>query len=46
MKEKLDSGKNILSITITKLVKDWLLNHIKGLDREYVKPLIEKAPML
>ncbi len=42
LKAKLDSGKNILSLKITKLVKDWLINHIQGLDREYVAPLKEK----
>ncbi len=35
--KKHNSGHNVLSIKVTKMVKEWIVDHIKGDDREYVE---------
>jgi hemerythrin-like metal-binding protein len=31
------AGQNVLSIKVTKMVKEWIVNHIKGDDKDYVE---------
>lgn len=34
-KESFDSGKTIFSVSLTSFLKDWLFNHIGGIDKKY-----------
>ncbi len=37
--EKHKAGQNVLSIKVTKMVKEWIIDHIKGDDKKYVELL-------
>ena len=40
---RLKAGGTVLSLEITKFVKDWLIQHIKGTDKEYAPVLKGKG---
>ncbi|MFH2065612.1 MAG: bacteriohemerythrin [Pseudomonadota bacterium] len=43
VKKRFDSGKLILSLEITKFVKDWIANHILVSDKKYSQCFIDKG---
>ncbi len=41
--EKLKKGEVVLSVEITKFLRDWLINHVMGSDQKYAPYLKEKG---
>jgi hemerythrin-like metal-binding protein len=35
--EKIKAGKMVLTVSLASLLKDWLVNHIQGQDKQYGK---------
>jgi hemerythrin-like metal-binding protein len=43
VKKRFDSGKLVLSLEITKFVRDWIISHVLGTDKKYSQCFIDNG---